>query len=91
MEDIRDAIVQIFEQVADAHHEAFKETGGFDPDWPIWYAENIKDHLGELLSAAFSKSELVYLLVLMEKQQNLDAPGSNWRHYYAGFLMERYL
>ena len=37
------------------------------------------------------KSDLIYLLVLVDKQQQLEAPGAAWERYYADFLSGRYL
>lgn len=36
-----------------------------------------------LLDANFTKSELVYLLLLVANEQPLRAPGANWARYYA--------
>jgi hypothetical protein len=46
--------------------------------------------LGEVLSASFTKSELVYLFVLADKEQMLRAPGADWAGYYARFFAERF-
>jgi hypothetical protein len=51
----------------------------------------LHDKLGNLLNAKFTKSELVYLLVMVEKERGMMAPGSDWARYYANFLIERYL
>ena len=32
-------------EVAKAHHQAFVETDGEDPDWPIWYAGELLEDL----------------------------------------------
>ncbi len=80
----------LFNEVITAHHQAFVEVDGADADWPIWYAEFLRDRLAELLGARFTKSELVYLLVGLDREVQRVAPGANWQAYYARVLLERY-
>jgi hypothetical protein len=80
----------LFHEVAQAHHRAFIEADGADPDWPIWYAEYLHDRLTTLLDARFSKSELVYLLISLDRETQRVAPGASWQSYYARALLERY-
>jgi hypothetical protein len=85
-----DQLTALFEQTGKAHHTAFAAVDGADADWPIWYAEYLMDKLPAILSATFTKSELVYLLVRLSKEQALEAPGAKWPRYYAKFFVERY-
>lgn len=85
-----DALVALFKEAAEAHHQAYLATDGVDPDWPSWYAEYLIEPLRQRLSAHFTCSELVYLLVLVDKELQLRAPGANWATYYARFFLERY-
>lgn len=91
MNDVIEELVDLFQEAGEAHHQAFIETDGVDPDWPLWYADYLHEKLNEKLEASMTKSELVYLLVLMDKEQRMDAPGANWRRYYASYLTEQYL
>ena len=92
MEDeIFKKLKDLFRETARAHHAAYIETDGYHPDWPIWYAEKMHEELTEILRAKFTKSELIYLLVLVDKEQALKAPGSYWPIYYAKFFIDRYL
>lgn len=83
-------LAEAFENAGRAHHQAFIESDGEDPDWPIWYAEFLHEDLSERLTADFTKSELIYLLVLAEKERSLNAPGSEWKMSYANFFLDRY-
>lgn len=83
-------IEALFQEVAEAHHQAYIDTDGAHDDWPIWYAEQMRDRLAGLLNARFSISELVYLLITLEREVARVAPGANWRAYYAKALLERY-
>lgn len=89
--DLPETLADLLMNTGKAHHQAFIEVDGADPDWPLWYADHLREPLGEQLGATFTKSELVYLLVLAEKERNLMAPGARWPQYYAGFLIDRYL
>jgi hypothetical protein len=80
----------LFHEVGEAHHEAYIETDGADPEWPLWYADFLRERLGELLDATFTKSELVQMLVLVAAEQPLRAPGANWARYYAKFFIGLY-
>ena len=82
----------LLHQTADDHHVAYAATDGVDPDWSIWYAGHLLE-LGfeQLLEAKLLKSDLIYLLVLADKQHNLEAPGSQWERYYADFFVSRYI
>ena len=86
------ALADLLRQTAEDHHVAFKETDGVDPDWSIWYSGHLlAQGIEQLLDAKLLKSDLIYLLVLADKTQSLDAPGAKWERYYADFLLRRYL
>jgi hypothetical protein len=82
---------ELLHEVAEAHHQAFIETDGADPDWPLWYGDHMLEKTRDILGASFTKSEVVYLLVSADKEQALRAPGANWTKYYAKYFVERYL
>jgi hypothetical protein len=88
----KETIAALLHQTAEDHHVAYKATDGVDPDWSIWYAEHLlKQGFEKLLDAKLLKSDLIYLLVLADKQQIREAPGAHWENYYANFFVSRYL
>src|SRR6266567_6949650 len=88
----KETIAALLHQTAEDHHVAFKETDGVDPDWSIWYAGHLLEKGFEtLLDAKLLKSDLIYLLVLVDKQQMSEAPGAHWENYYADFFVSRYV
>lgn len=89
-EDLRAKLIDLFAETGHAHHQAFIETDGADPDWPTWYAEHLQVQLNRLLGTPCARSELVYLLVLVEKERAQEAPQAPWAEYYADFFLERY-
>ncbi len=81
--DLIQGLEELFRETGQAHHQAFLSTDGADPEWPIWYAAYLMDRIGELQKVEFTKSELVYLLVLVSKEQAVKDPGADWTEYYA--------
>ena len=81
---------RLFQDAVNQHGIAYPKSGAPDEEWPLWYAEHLIVDLGKALNATFSKSELVYLLVLAERQRLLESPGSEWTRYYAQFFAKRY-
>jgi hypothetical protein len=81
---------ELFRETGEAHHQAYIEADGADHEWPLWYAEYLRERLGPLPDANFTQSELVYLLILVANEQPLNAPGANWARYYARFFIARY-
>ena len=89
--DLAQQLEELFRESGQAHHQAYIETDGADPEWPLWYADYLRERLGALLDANFTQSELVYLLLLVANEQPLRAPGANWARYYAKFFIELYV
>jgi hypothetical protein len=88
--DLAQQLEELFREAGEAHHRAYIETDGADPEWPLWYADYLRERLGALLGATFTRSQLVYLLILVASEQPLNAPGANWARYYARFFITRY-
>ena len=36
---------ELFREASEAHHQAYIETDGADPEWPLWYADYLRDKL----------------------------------------------
>ena len=88
----KETIAVLLHQTAEDHHVAYKATDGVDPDWSIWYAGHLLEQgIEKLLEAKLLKSDFIYLLVLVAKQQMSEAPGAHWENYYADFFVSRYL
>ncbi len=90
MNNLNEQHIALFEQTGKAHHDAFAAVDGADVEWPIWYAEYLIDKLPTLLNATFTKSEMIYLMVHLNKQQAIEAPQEKWPRYYARYFVERY-
>ena len=80
-----------FQQVADAHHEAYAAVDGADPDWAIWYAAHLKPRFDELLSAELPESEIVSLLLALAQEHQARGHGDPWPRFYAQLTAERFV
>ena len=87
MDDSHAWIADLLRETGEAHHTAFIDTDGADPEWPIWYAGYLQERLGEKLGRQITRSELVYLLVTAEREHGAEAPAEPWPDYYAHVLL----
>ena len=79
-------LAQLLEETGAAHHEAFQSTNGFDPEWPLWYAEYLHDKLPTHLGRDLTRSEIVHQLISAQRAQEADEVQEPWTRYYARFL-----
>ena len=88
--ELRNDLVDLFRETGRAHHAAFLDTDGADPEWPLWYAEYLQAPMADTLVAPFTKSELVYCVMDADFEQTARAPDSDWPEFYADQFVERY-
>jgi hypothetical protein len=90
--ELVDKVAALLHQTAEDHHVAYKATDGVDPDWSVWYAGHLLEKgFDTMLGAKILKSDLIYLLVSVDKELQTYAPGARWEEYYANFFIERYV
>jgi len=87
VDKLTDKLAALFKETGHAHHEAYLATDGADAEWPLWYADYLEKRLPELLGASLTKSEIVYLMVLLSKQ---TPPDTDWTQYYAAYIVDTY-
>jgi hypothetical protein len=85
MTDSLERISALLHEAGETHHRVFRIVDGADADWASWYAQWLIDlsELPDLLGARLVRSELIYLLVSLDKQYTAEAPGEIWELYYA--------
>ena len=88
--DVNDQLVELFRTAENAHGDAFRDTGGVHPDWPIWYADYLFDGIRELTKAKFTRSELIAFLVDIDKEHRQKAPKTDWPPYYAAAFLQKF-
>jgi len=78
-------ISQLLREARETHHRVFRIVDGADDDWASWYAWwliNLSE-LPAMLKTEPVRSELIYLLVSLDKQYTAEPPGEPWESYYA--------
>ena len=87
-----EALANLLHEAAETHHRVYRISDGEDPDWASWYATWLIDlsELPQLLGRTPVRSELVYLLVLLDKEVTEQQPSQSWEQYYARRLAEHF-
>ena len=85
-------LAALLHEAAELHHQVYRIVDGADDDWASWYADWLIDlsELPELLGGRPVRSELVYMLVRLDKQYTDEAPAQRWPEYYAARLHEHF-
>jgi NAD(P)H-hydrate epimerase len=81
----RDDLAALVQECGEAHHKAYAESDGADPDWALWYAPWLQARSEEL--SGRTRSELTYLLVKADKAR-ADAGDEPWPELFARILHE---
>ncbi|MDQ1535455.1 MAG: hypothetical protein QOF28_3216 [Actinomycetota bacterium] len=77
MTEASQRIAELLHEAGETHHRVYRIVDGDDADWASWYADwliNLSE-LPELVGAQPVRSELVYLLVTLDKQYVAEHPG----------------
>jgi len=90
--------VQVVEQVsallseaAETHHRVYRIVDGKDDDWASWYADwliNLSE-LPKLLGGAPVRSHLIYSLVKLDRDYNVEPRPESWQDFYARALVQQ--
>ena len=85
-------IADLLHEVGETHHQVFRITDGADDDWASWYADWLIAHseLPVLLGVTPVRSELVYLLVALDKEYSSAGSDEPWERYYASRVIEHF-
>jgi len=89
MTDVLEQIGGLLHEVAETHHRVFRIVDGADDDWASWYARWLIElsELPDLLGTRPVRSELVYLLVSLDKRYTAEAAGEPWETWYADQIL----
>lgn len=85
MTGTEEQISSLLHEAGETHHRVYRIVDGADDDWASWYA-NWLINLSELPTVLGVKpvpSELIYLLVSLNKEYAADQPDEPWEAYYA--------
>ena len=84
-------IAALLHEAGETHHLVYRIVDGDDPDWASWYADwliNLSE-LPQVLGTTPVRSELVWLLVTLDKEYAEASPGLDWPDWYAERIIER--
>jgi glutaredoxin len=81
-------LAELFKQTGEAHHQAFIETDGADPEWAIWYSEYLQKRIEPFLAAPISRSRLVFCLIGADDEHRAIESDVPWPRYYAERFLE---
>lgn len=87
---LHNRLADLFRHTAHAHQDAFRDTGGDDPEWPLWYADHLRRPLGEVLDTHFYKSQLIYCLMNADFEHTARAPETDWADFWASEFVEHF-
>jgi hypothetical protein len=92
MADAADRVSSLLHEAGETHHRVFRIVDGADEDWASWYAGwliNLSE-LPEVLGVKPVPSELIYLLVRLDKEYTAESPGEPWETYYARRVIDHF-
>jgi hypothetical protein len=92
MADVPGKIGDLLHEASETHHRVYRISDGADPDWASFYADWLirLSELPDLLGARPVRSELVWLLVSLDKEVTAQSPPGRWEDYYAGRIAEHF-
>jgi hypothetical protein len=92
MDDLSKRMSELLRQAAETHHRVYLIRDGDDPDWATWYSDWLVNlsALPELVGVRPIRSELTYLLVMLDKQYQRDTHGEAWEDFYAVRILEHF-
>ncbi len=92
MTDTLERVSGLLHEAGETHHRVFRIVDGADDDWASWYAQWLIDlsELPGLLGTRPVRSELVYLLVSLDKQYTAENPDEPWERYYAREVLRHF-
>ena len=92
MADAADRVAALLHEAGETHHLVYRIVDGDDPDWASWYADWLirLSELEEVLGVKVVRSELVWMLVSLDKEYAAGDPGTPWPQWYAERIVERF-
>lgn len=81
-------LAALFRETGEAHHQAFLDVDGDDPEWALWYAEHLHDRLKPFLAAPITRSRLVFCLIGADDEYRATESETPWPEYYARRFLE---
>jgi hypothetical protein len=92
VDPVVEQIRNLLHEVSETHHQVFRITDGADDDWASWYADWLTrlSELPSFLSSPPIRSELVYMLVRLDREYSDKHPAESWEEYYAVRIFDHF-
>jgi hypothetical protein len=92
MDDVKTRVAALLHEAGETHHRVFRIVDGADDDWASWYGNWLVSlsELPDLLGQRPVRSELVYMLVRLDKEYTEAKPAQPWPEYYAERLIDHF-
>ena len=93
MADTVQKISELLHEAGETHHRVYRIVDGADDDWASWYADWLVrlSELPDLLGTTPVRSELVYMLVRLDKEYAEQQASEPWEQHYARRLVEHFM
>jgi hypothetical protein len=91
MDDRVSKISDLLHEAAETHHVVYRITDGADDDWASWYSDWLirLSELPDVLGRTPVRSELVSLLVALDREYGQAPSDEKWEDFYARELVAR--
>ena len=92
MNDSSTRVAALLHEAGETHHLVYRIVDGDDPDWASWYEDwllNLSE-LPQILGTTPVRSELVWLLVALDKEYTKASPEIPWPQWYAERVAEHF-
>lgn len=85
---VKQEISELLKDTAHKHHQAFIDSDGADPEWALWYADQLKESLPALLGVPITRSRIIYELIRLD--DTATTGEEEWSEVYAAELLKKY-
>jgi hypothetical protein len=92
VDDPSTQVAALLQEAGETHHLVYRIVDGDDPDWASWYADwllNLSE-LPQLLERMPVRSELVWMLVSLDKQYQDVKPELPWPQWYSERIVDHF-
>jgi hypothetical protein len=92
MEDRLARVSALLHEAGETHHAVYRRDDGNDPDWASWYADWLvnRSELPQILGVTPVRSELVYLLVGLDREYVAGNQDRPWERVYAEAILRTF-
>jgi hypothetical protein len=85
-------VAALLHEAGETHHTVYRIVDGDDPDWATWYGDWLTNlsELPQVLGTAPVRSELVWLLVSLDREYADAESDTPWPQWYADRIVKHF-